>query len=52
MKMTLNVYFTVCGSQGIVRSIRGALRFPVSSPLNVANGGPSVTLHVESFGYA
>ncbi|KAG2346403.1 hypothetical protein BDR05DRAFT_988089 [Suillus weaverae] len=43
---------SVCGSQSITRSVRGALRFPVSSPLNVANGGPSVTLHIESFGYA
>lgn len=43
---------SVCGSQSIVRSVRGALRFPVSSPLSVANGGPSVTLHIESFGYA
>ncbi|KAG1768915.1 ferric reductase NAD binding domain-containing protein [Suillus placidus] len=43
---------SVCGSQSIARSVRGALRFPVSSPLNVANGGPSVTLHIESFGYA
>ncbi|KAG2072141.1 hypothetical protein BDR04DRAFT_1014106 [Suillus decipiens] len=43
---------SVCGSQSIVRSVRGALRFPVSSPFRVANGGPSVILHVESFGYA
>ncbi|KIJ12652.1 hypothetical protein PAXINDRAFT_14571 [Paxillus involutus ATCC 200175] len=43
---------SVCGSQGIARSVRHALRFPVSSPLNVLQGGPSVTLHVESFGYA
>ncbi|KAH7924967.1 hypothetical protein BV22DRAFT_1065836 [Leucogyrophana mollusca] len=43
---------SVCGSQGIVRSVRQGLRFPVSSPSNVLNGGPSVTLHVESFGYA
>lgn len=43
---------SVCGSQSIARSVRGALRFPVSSPLRVANGGPSVTLHIESFGYA
>ncbi|KAG2138486.1 ferric reductase NAD binding domain-containing protein [Suillus clintonianus] len=43
---------SVCGSQSIARSVRGALRFPVSSPLSVANGGPSVTLHIESFGYA
>ncbi|KAG0696159.1 ferric reductase NAD binding domain-containing protein [Suillus ampliporus] len=43
---------SVCGSHGIARSVRGALRFPVSSPLSIANGGPSVTLHIESFGYA
>ncbi|KAH7890610.1 ferric reductase NAD binding domain-containing protein [Phlebopus sp. FC_14] len=43
---------SVCGSQAIARCVRRALRFPVSSPLNVLNGGPSVTLHVESFGYA
>ncbi|KAH7903964.1 hypothetical protein BJ138DRAFT_1073787 [Hygrophoropsis aurantiaca] len=41
----------VCGSRGIVRSVRRALRFPVSSPLNVMRGGPSVTLRVESFGF-
>lgn len=43
---------SVCGSHSTTRSVRGALRFPVSSPLSVANGGPSVTLHIESFGYA
>ncbi|KAF9219039.1 hypothetical protein BS17DRAFT_469519 [Gyrodon lividus] len=43
---------SVCGSQPIARSVRHALRFPVSSPLNVVNGGPSVTLYIESFGYA
>ncbi|OAX36258.1 hypothetical protein K503DRAFT_315935 [Rhizopogon vinicolor AM-OR11-026] len=43
---------SVCGSQMIVRSVRGALRFPVCSPLSVAGGGPSVTLHIESFAYA
>ncbi|KIJ60858.1 hypothetical protein HYDPIDRAFT_97841 [Hydnomerulius pinastri MD-312] len=43
---------SVCGSQAVARSVRRSLRFPVSSPLNVLNGGPSVTLHVESFGYA
>ncbi|KZT06684.1 iron reductase [Laetiporus sulphureus 93-53] len=43
---------TVCGSQAIARACRTALRFPVSTPLNVAKGGPSVILHVESYGYA
>lgn len=49
---TGRMFVSVCGSQSIARSVRSALRFPVSSPLSVANGGPSVTLHVESFGYA
>ena len=42
----------VCGSQSLTRSVRRALRFPVSGPASILNGGPSVTLHVESFGYA
>ncbi|KAI0675094.1 iron reductase [Trametes maxima] len=40
---------TVCGSQAITKSCRDALRIPFSS---VLYGGPSVMLHVESFGYA
>ncbi|KAI0710554.1 ferric reductase NAD binding domain-containing protein [Earliella scabrosa] len=40
---------TVCGSQGIARVCRKALRIPFSIGLG---GGPSVVLHVESFGYA
>ncbi|KAI0828502.1 iron reductase [Trametes gibbosa] len=40
---------TVCGSQGIARACRTALRIPMSTTLK---GGPSVVLHVESFGYA
>ncbi|OJT05986.1 Ferric/cupric reductase transmembrane component 2 [Trametes pubescens] len=40
---------TVCGSQGVARACRSALRIPVST---VVEGGPSVVLHVESFGYA
>jgi len=51
IKVMLNLYL-VCGSQTIVRSVRSALQFPMCSPLSVANGGPSVTLHIESFGYA
>ncbi|KAG1870839.1 ferric reductase NAD binding domain-containing protein [Suillus subluteus] len=43
---------SVCGSQAIVRSVRHALRFPVSGPSSILSGGPSVTLHIESFGYA
>jgi hypothetical protein len=51
-KTIMLILMLVCGSQGIVRSVRGALRFPVCSPFSVVNGGPSVTLYVESFGYA
>ncbi|KAI0329233.1 iron reductase [Cubamyces sp. BRFM 1775] len=40
---------TVCGSQAIVKSCREALRIPFMSFMY---GAPSVTLHVESFGYA
>ncbi|KAI0354097.1 iron reductase [Trametes cingulata] len=40
---------TVCGSQGIARTCREALRLPASTALK---GGPNVVLHVESFGYA
>ncbi|KAI0354098.1 hypothetical protein OH77DRAFT_1522024 [Trametes cingulata] len=40
---------TVCGPQGIARACRAALRLPMSTTLK---GGPSVVLHVESFGYA
>ncbi|KAG1795142.1 ferric reductase NAD binding domain-containing protein [Suillus plorans] len=43
---------SVCGSHGIARAVRHALRFPVSGPSSVLSGGPSVTLYVESFGYA
>ncbi|EIW75479.1 iron reductase [Coniophora puteana RWD-64-598 SS2] len=43
---------SVCGSDTIARATREAVRFPVSGPLSVLNGGPSVSLHVESFGYA
>ncbi|KAG1856390.1 ferric reductase like transmembrane component-domain-containing protein [Suillus subalutaceus] len=43
---------SVCGSQAIARSVRHALRFPVSGPSSILSGGPSVTLHIESFGYA
>ncbi|KAG2078953.1 iron reductase [Suillus decipiens] len=43
---------SVCGSHGIARAVRKALRFPVSGPSSILSGGPSVTLYVESFGYA
>ena len=39
----------VCGSQGMARACRAALRIPLADMLA---GGPSVVLHVESFGYA
>ncbi|KAF9233766.1 FAD-binding domain-containing protein [Melanogaster broomeanus] len=41
---------SVCGPNAMARVVRNALRLPWSGP--ALNGGPSVTLHVESFGYA
>ncbi|KDQ52027.1 hypothetical protein JAAARDRAFT_184606 [Jaapia argillacea MUCL 33604] len=44
---------SVCGSEGIARAVRAALRTnPFSGSTNVVKGAPSVTLHVEAFGYA
>ncbi|KAF9238235.1 ferric reductase NAD binding domain-containing protein [Melanogaster broomeanus] len=43
---------SVCGPQGLAQSVRRALCFPVSGPYIILRGGPSVTLYVESFGYA
>ncbi|TFK45843.1 hypothetical protein OE88DRAFT_1085175 [Heliocybe sulcata] len=43
----------VCGSQAVARAVRSALRVnPFAGGNSVIKGGPSVTLHVESFGYA
>lgn len=43
---------SVCGSPGMAQTVRQALRFPVSSPSNILGGGPSVSLFVETYGYA
>ncbi|KAL4063886.1 ferric reductase NAD binding domain-containing protein, partial [Scleroderma yunnanense] len=43
---------SVCGSPGIAQTVRQALRPPVSSPISVLHGGPSVSLFVETYGYA
>ncbi|KZT21993.1 hypothetical protein NEOLEDRAFT_1164338 [Neolentinus lepideus HHB14362 ss-1] len=43
----------VCGSQGIARAVRSSVRVnPFAGPNSILKGAPSVTLHVESFGYA
>ncbi|KAJ7578120.1 ferric reductase NAD binding domain-containing protein [Mycena floridula] len=42
----------VCGSRSMARTVQTALRFRVAGPSRVLRGAPSVTLHVESFGYA
>ncbi|KAL0959061.1 hypothetical protein HGRIS_014361 [Hohenbuehelia grisea] len=47
-RMSVNV----CGSRSISNAVKAALSFPVSSVNSVLKGGASVTLHVESFGYA
>ncbi|KAK1230613.1 ferric-chelate reductase [Marasmius sp. AFHP31] len=44
---------SVCGSQSIASTVRGALSFnSVAGPRNVLKGGATVTLHVETYGYA
>ncbi|KAK0471162.1 iron reductase, partial [Armillaria novae-zelandiae] len=43
---------TVCGSRAVAQSCRSALQFPLRNAATVLRGGASVTLHVESFGYA
>ncbi|KIY64057.1 hypothetical protein CYLTODRAFT_402376 [Cylindrobasidium torrendii FP15055 ss-10] len=42
----------VCGSSSVAQATRRALSYPIYNPMNVASGGASVSLHVESFGYA
>lgn len=46
------IYLQVCGPNAMANVVRKALRLPWSSPSSPLNGGPSVTLHVECFGYA
>ena len=36
----------------MAQTVRQALQFPVSDPSNVLRGGPSVSLFVETYGYA
>ncbi|KAK1227107.1 hypothetical protein PQX77_009940 [Marasmius sp. AFHP31] len=43
---------SVCGSQSIANAVRGALSFSVAGPRKVLKGGATVTLHVETYGYA
>ena len=42
----------VCGPSAMANVVRETLRLPWSSPSSPLNGGPSVTLYVECFGYA
>jgi ferric-chelate reductase len=42
----------VCGSESVANAVRSALQSPVAGPIAILKGGPSITLHVESFGYA
>ncbi|KAF7985874.1 hypothetical protein HWV62_43742 [Athelia sp. TMB] len=43
---------SVCGSQAIASAVRQGVRFGVAGATSIMRGNPSVTLHVESFGYA
>lgn len=45
-------FFAVCGSQTIASAVRKGVQFSVAGMTSVMRGSPSVTLHVESFGYA
>jgi len=43
---------TVCGSQSLSAGVKNALGFSIAGPSTIMNGGPSITLHTEAFGYA
>jgi len=43
---------SVCGSQAIASAVRQSVRFDVAGMSSIMRGSPSITLHVESFGYA
>jgi ferric-chelate reductase len=43
---------TVCGSRSITSAVKDALGFPIAGPSTIMKGGPSITLHMEAFGYA
>jgi len=43
---------SVCGSHAIANAVKQALGFSIAGPSSVLKGGPSITLHVEAFGYA
>ncbi|KAJ3815726.1 ferric reductase NAD binding domain-containing protein [Lentinula lateritia] len=47
-----SMWVTVCGSQSIASAVRKGLQFPVAGPSTLLRGGATVSLHVESFGYA
>ncbi|KAF9074427.1 iron reductase [Rhodocollybia butyracea] len=46
------MWVTVCGSQSIAGAAREALKFPIGGLSAILRGETSVSLHVESFGYA
>jgi len=43
---------SVCGSQAVANAVKAGLGFAVAGPSRILKGGPSITLHVEAFGYA
>ncbi|KAJ3896621.1 ferric reductase NAD binding domain-containing protein [Lentinula edodes] len=47
-----SMWVTVCGSRSIASAVRKGLQFPVAGPSTLLRGGATVSLHVESFGYA
>ncbi|KAF8234222.1 hypothetical protein L208DRAFT_844838 [Tricholoma matsutake] len=45
---TGDIAVNVCGTGGLAKSVKGALRNPRF--MDILRGGPSVTLHLEAFG--
>lgn len=43
-------HYTVCGAQALAADVRRALQFPANIA-GVMRGDPSISLHVEQFGY-
>ena len=48
MRCCLIIFSSACGPHKMARSVRKAIRAP--RPVDILRGGPTVTLHIESFG--
>lgn len=43
-----HAFITVCGTHGLVKAVREAIRYP--RMMDILKGGPTISLHVEGFG--